>query len=101
VSRRTVKEVTDLSLATCYRADMRQSEFDKISAALDRAEFALEVLQKKASELCRKLASAKTPEESETLNLESIELKQQLRKIREAVHAASAAPHLRLVSDSE
>jgi predicted nucleic acid-binding Zn-ribbon protein len=80
---------------------MRQPEFDKINVALDRAEFALEELRKKASELCRKLASVKTAEETEALNRESIELKQQLRKIGEAVHAGSSAPHLRLVSDAE
>lgn len=96
-----MKYVTDLSLETCYRADMRQSEFDKINAGLDRAEFALEELRKKVDELRRKLASAKTPEETEALNLELIELKQQLREIGKAVHAGSPAPHLRLVSDSE
>jgi predicted nucleic acid-binding Zn-ribbon protein len=80
---------------------MRQSEFDRINAALDRAEFALDELQKKASELRCKLAAAKTPEETEALNLESIELKQRFRKISEAVHNGSPTPHLRLVSDSE
>jgi predicted nucleic acid-binding Zn-ribbon protein len=80
---------------------MRPSEFDRINAALDRVEFALEELRKKASELCRKLAAAKTPEEVEALNIEAIELKQQLGKISEAVHAGNPAPHLRLVPDSE
>ncbi|HUI14066.1 MAG TPA: hypothetical protein VL048_11430 [Xanthobacteraceae bacterium] len=80
---------------------MRPSEFDRINAALDRADFALEELRKRASELCRKLAAAKTPEETKALNIEAIELKQQLDKISEAVHAGHPAPHLRLVSDSE
>ena len=52
----------------------------------------MEELQKKASELCRKLAAAKTPEEVEALNIEAIELKQQLGKISEAVHAGNPAP---------
>lgn len=80
---------------------MQQSEFDKINAALDRAEFAMEEFRKKASELCRKLASAKTPEETEVLNLQAIELQRRLRKISEAIHAGNPAPHLRLVSDSD
>jgi hypothetical protein len=80
---------------------MRQSEFDKINAALDRAEFALEELRKKAILLRRKRALAKTPEEIEASNLESVELTQQLRKISEAVHAGRPTPHLRLVPDSE
>ncbi|MGA7790234.1 MAG: hypothetical protein WCA56_18950 [Xanthobacteraceae bacterium] len=80
---------------------MRPSEVDRINAALDRVEFALEELRKRASELCRRLAAAKTPEETEALNIEAIELKQQLGKIGEAVHAGNPAPHLRLVSDSE
>ena len=80
---------------------MRQSEFDKINLVLDRAEFALEELRKKTIELRRKLAVVQTPEETQALNLESLELKEQLRRISEAVHAGSRAPHLRLVSDSE
>jgi hypothetical protein len=63
---------------------MRPSEFDRINAALDRVEFALEELRKRASELCRKLAAAKTPEETEALNIEAIELKRQLGKISES-----------------
>jgi hypothetical protein len=39
---------------------MRQTEIDKISAALDRAEFALEQLRKKVDEVYRKRTSAKT-----------------------------------------
>jgi len=35
------------------------------------------------------------------LDLEAAELLEQLRKIRDAVHAGSPAPHLRLVSDTE
>jgi hypothetical protein len=47
---------------------MRQSEFDKLSAALDRAEFAMEELRKKLDELHRKRDLAKTPEEISALN---------------------------------
>ena len=42
---------------------MRQTEIDKISAALDRAEFAFEQLRKKVIEVYRKRTSAKTTEE--------------------------------------
>jgi hypothetical protein len=80
---------------------MRQSEFDRIGAALDRAEFALEELRKKSDELYRKRDVAKTPEGIAALNLEAAELWQQLRKISDAVHAGNPAPHLRLVSDTE
>ena len=41
---------------------MQQVEFDKIIAALGRAEFAVEELQKKAIDLYRKSAAAKTLE---------------------------------------
>ena len=80
---------------------MRQSEFDKINAALDRAEFALEKLRKKGVALRRKRDLAKSLEEIAALNLEATELLQQLRKISDAVHTGSPAPHLRLVSDTE
>jgi hypothetical protein len=80
---------------------MRDSEFIKIDAAFDRAEFALEALRKKAVELHRKRDSAKTLEEITTLNLEGAELLQQLRKIGDAVHTGNPAPHLRLVPDTE
>jgi len=80
---------------------MRESEFDKINAALDRAKFALEELRKKAVELRLKRGSAMTLEEVAAWNLEAAELKQQLRKISEAVHAGNPAPHLRLVPDIE
>jgi hypothetical protein len=40
---------------------MRQSEFDKINAALDHADFAVKELRKKANELGSKRASARTP----------------------------------------
>jgi hypothetical protein len=80
---------------------MRQSEFDKLSAALDRAEFAMEELRKKLDELYRNRDLAKTPEEISALNLDADKLLQQLRKISEAVHTGNPAPHLRLVSDKE
>lgn len=80
---------------------MLQSEFDKLTAALDRAEFAVEDLQKKADELHRKATLAKTIEEIATLNLEAAELLLQLRKLSDAVHTGNPAPHLRLVSDTE
>jgi phage shock protein A len=78
---------------------MRPSKFDKINAALDRAEFALGQLQKKVDETRRKRASARTPDAIVALDLEAAELLQQLRKISDAVHTGSPAPHLRLVSD--
>jgi hypothetical protein len=80
---------------------MRQSEFDKISAALDRAEFALKELQKMEVALRRKRNAAKTLEEIAALNLEATELLQQLRRISDAVHTGNPAPHLRLVPDTE
>jgi hypothetical protein len=80
---------------------MRQSEFDKISAALNRAEFALEELRKKAVELHRRRNLAKSPKEIAALNLDAEELLKQMRKISEAVHSGNPAPHLRLVSDTE
>jgi hypothetical protein len=80
---------------------MRQSEFDKISAALERAEFALTELRKKEVALRRKRNAAKSLKEIADLNLEATELLQQLRKISDAVHAGNPAPHLRLVSDKE
>ena len=80
---------------------MRQLEFDKLTAALGRAEFAVEDLQKKAHELHRKATLAKTMEEIAALNLEAAELLLQLRKLSDAVHAGNAAPHLRLVCDTE
>jgi hypothetical protein len=75
----------------------RQSEFDKLSAALDRAEFALRELRKKSDELHRRRAAAKTMEEIAALNLDADELLQDLRKISVAVHTGHPAPHLRLV----
>jgi hypothetical protein len=80
---------------------MRQSEFDKINAALDRAKFALEELQKKSDELHRKRNSAKSLKEIAALNMEATELLQQLRKISDAVQTGNPAPHLRLVPDKE
>ena len=80
---------------------MRQSEFDKINTALDRAEFAIEALRKKAEELQRRRASASTTEEIAVVDLEAAELLQELRRISDAVHTGSAAPHLQLVSYSE
>jgi hypothetical protein len=84
-----------------YKRSMGQTEIDKISAALDRAEFALEQLRKKVDEVHRKRASAKKPEEIEALNLETAELWQQLQKISVAVHTGNLAPHLRLLPDTE
>jgi hypothetical protein len=80
---------------------MRQSEFDKINVAFDRAEYALEELRKKAVELRLKRDLAKTPQENAALNLDAAELLQQLRKIGDAVHTGNPAPHLRLVPDGE
>ena len=80
---------------------MRESEFDKINAAFDRAEFALQELRKKSDELHRRRKAAKTLDEIAALNIEAVELLQQLRKIGDAVHTGHPAPHLRLVSDVE
>jgi hypothetical protein len=80
---------------------MRQSEFDKINAALDRAEFALDALRKKAEELEHKRATSKSPEDILAMNLEAAEIMQQLQKISNAIHVGNPAPHLRLVSDTE
>jgi hypothetical protein len=78
---------------------MRQSEFDKITAALGRAEFAVEELQKRAKELKRKSAAAKSLAEIAAVNLQAAELLQQIVKVSTAVHAGDPAPHLRLVPD--
>jgi hypothetical protein len=80
---------------------MRKIEIDKISAALDRAEFALEQLRKEVDEVHRKRHLAKTPEEFAVLDLKTIELWQKLQKISDAVHAGNPAPHLRLLPDTE
>jgi hypothetical protein len=80
---------------------MQQPEFDKITAALGRAEFAMEEVRKRAGELRRKSALAKTMEEIAALNLDAAELLQQLVKISVAVHTGNPAPHLRLVPDIE
>jgi hypothetical protein len=80
---------------------MRQSEFNKIIAALDRAEFAMEAVRIRADELRRKSTLANTVEEIAALNVEAAEILQQLVKISLAVHSGNPAPHLRLVSDSD
>jgi predicted translin family RNA/ssDNA-binding protein len=80
-------------------AAMRQSDFDKISTALDRAEFAIEELRKKLDELHRWRAVAKTLEEIAVINVEANVLLQLLRKISDAVHTSNPAPHLWLISD--
>jgi hypothetical protein len=74
-------------------AAMRQSEFDKLSAALDRAEFAFGgIAKKKAVELHHRRNLAKSPEEIAALNLDAKELLKQMRKISEAVHSGNPAP---------
>jgi hypothetical protein len=88
-------------LSTWTGIAMRQSEFDKIIAALRRAEFAVEELGKRAEELKRKSAAAKSVGEIAAVNLEAAELLQQIVKINTAVHTGNPAPHLRLVSDTE
>jgi phage shock protein A len=80
---------------------MRQSEFDKINAALDHAEFALDALRKKAEELEHKRATLKSPEDVLAMNFEAAEIMQQLQKISSAVHVGNPTPHLRLLSDTE
>jgi hypothetical protein len=80
---------------------MQQAEFDRIIAALGRAEFAVEELRKKAIELYRKSTAAKTLEEIAAVNLEAAELLQQIVKVTTAVHIGNSAPHLRLVPNIE
>ena len=78
---------------------MRQSEFDKITAALGRAEFAVVELRRRAEELKRKSAAARSLGEIAAVNLQAAELLQQIVKVSTAVHAGNPAPHLRLVPD--
>ena len=80
---------------------MRQSEFDKISVALDRAEFAIHEIRRKVDELTSRRAEARTLKEIAAIDLEAKELLLQLRKISDAVHTNNPAPHLRLVSDTD
>lgn len=80
---------------------MRETEFDKINAVLDRAKFAIAQIQRKVNELTRKRAAAQTPEEIAAIDLEADELLLQLRKISDAIHTSNPAPHLRLVSDTD
>ena len=80
---------------------VRESEFDKISTALDSAQLAIHEIRRKVDELTSKQATARTLEEIATIDLEANELLLQLRKISDAVHTSNPAPHLRLVSDTE
>lgn len=80
---------------------MGESEFNNLNLALDNTEFALKILQSKAVELRRKRDLAKTQEELLALNLETAELLHRLRKIGEAIHSGSPAPHLRLLPDAD
>jgi hypothetical protein len=82
-------------------AAMRQSEFDKINSALDRAEFAIQEIRRKVDELTSKRAEARTLKEIAAIDLEANELLLQLRKISDAVHSNNPVPHLRLVSDTD
>jgi hypothetical protein len=67
---------------------MEQSEFDKITAALDRAEFAMQVVRLRAEEFRRKSDAAKSVEEIADLHLEATEILHQLVKISTAVDTA-------------
>jgi hypothetical protein len=80
---------------------MRQSEYDKINATLDRAEIAIQEIRRKVYELTSKRAATPTLEEIATGDLEVNKLSLQLRKISDAVHNSNPAPHLRLVPDIE
>jgi hypothetical protein len=80
---------------------MRESEFDKINAVLDRAQFAIQQIQKKVDELARKKAAAQTLEEIVAVDLMADELLLQLRKVSDAIHTGNSTPHLRLVSDTD
>jgi hypothetical protein len=88
-------------LITARGVAMRQSEFDKITAALGRAEFAMEEVRIRADDLRRKSRMAKSLEEIAALQLEAAEILEQLVEISVAVHTGNPAPHLRLVSDTE
>lgn len=80
---------------------MRELEFEKINAVLDRAQFAIQQIQRMVDELARKKAAAQTPEEIAAVDLVADELLLQLRKVSDAIHTRNPAPHLRLVSDTE
>jgi hypothetical protein len=80
---------------------MRESEFDKINAVLDRAQYAIQQIQRKVDELARKKAAAQTLEEIAAVDLMADELLLKLRKVSDAIHTGNPAPHLRLVSDME
>jgi hypothetical protein len=80
---------------------MREPEFNKINAVLDRAQFAIQQIQNKVAELARKKAAALTLEEIAAVDLMADELLQQLRKVSDAIHSGNPAPHLQLVSDTE
>lgn len=80
---------------------MRQSEFDKINAVLDRAQFAIQEIQRKVDELTRMRTAAQTPEEIAAVDLAADELLLQLRKISNTIHTSNPAAHLRLVSDTD
>jgi hypothetical protein len=80
---------------------MQESEFDKIDAVLDRAQFTIQKIQRKIDELTSKRAAAQTPEEVAAVDLVADELLLQLRKISDAIHTRNPARHLRLVPDTE
>ena len=80
---------------------MRETELDKINAVLDRAQFAIDEIQRQVDELTSKRAAAQTPEEITAVNLAADVLLLQLRKISDAIQTSNPAPHLRLVSDAE
>jgi hypothetical protein len=80
---------------------MRETELDKINAVLDRAQFAIDEIQRQVDELTGKRAAAQTPEEIAAVNLAADVLLLQLRKISDAIHTSNPAPHLRLFTDTE
>jgi hypothetical protein len=80
---------------------MQQSEFDKINAVLDRAQLAIQQIQRRWMKLTSKRTAARTPEEIAAVDLAADELLLELRKISNAIHTSNTAPHLRLVSDTD
>jgi hypothetical protein len=80
---------------------MREVEFEKINAVLDRAQYAIQQIQGKVDELARKKAAAQTQEEIAAVDLMADELLLQLQKISDAIHTGNPAPHLRLVPNIE
>src|ERR1700722_20547926 len=97
-----------------YRASCRAGRFNKVITSSCASQNSIRSMQlsivpnlpwsnckKKMDKARRNRSSARTSDGIVALDLEAAELLEQLRKIRDAVHAGSPAPRLRLVSDTE